>query len=70
MKKEFGVVINRSGDGEDPVSDYLKEEGIELLAKIPYDHNIAKWYSEGKIPVLESSDLHKIFYEIQRKLKI
>lgn len=70
MKKEFGVIINRSGEGEDPVSKYLKEEGIELLAKIPYDHNIAKWYSEGKIPVLESSDLHKIFYEIQRKLKI
>ncbi|PLW95466.1 MAG: (4Fe-4S)-binding protein [Marinilabiliales bacterium] len=68
MKKPFGVVINRAGDGEDPVSEYLREEGIDLLAKIPFDRRIATWYSEGKIPVLESSDLHRTFYSIQQKL--
>lgn len=68
LKKNFGVIINRAVEGADPVSDYLKEQGIELLAKIPFDRQLAVWYSEGKIPVLESDKLHKIFYDIQRKL--
>jgi len=68
MKKPFGVVINRAGDGEDPVSEYLREEGIDLLAKIPFDRRIATWYSEGKIPVLENNDMHRTFYSIQQKL--
>lgn len=49
LGKEFGVVINRHGLGDTRVEEYLIEEGIELIAKIPNDRRVAEIYSEGKL---------------------
>ena len=49
LKKNFGVVVNRYGIGNDDVINYCEEENIPLLAKIPNDRRIAELYSEGKL---------------------
>ena len=49
MNRKFGVVINRAGMGDDDIYQYLKNEKIDLLLEIPFDREIAKHYSEGKI---------------------
>lgn len=49
LKKRFGVVINRFGIGNDDVINYCSEEGIEILAKIPNNRNIAELYSRGEL---------------------
>ena len=49
LKKNFGVVVNRYGIGNDDVLDYCKEENIPLMAKIPNDRRIAELYSKGKL---------------------
>ncbi|MBA7535015.1 Iron-sulfur cluster carrier protein [subsurface metagenome] len=48
LKIGFGVVINKAGIGDRGVYDYSKKEGIPILLEIPYDKQIARWYSEGK----------------------
>ncbi|MRT93623.1 ATP-binding protein [Ancylomarina sp. 16SWW S1-10-2] len=49
MEKEFAVVINRYGIGNDDVLNYCKDNDIPLLAKIPNDRYIAELYSSGEL---------------------
>ena len=46
-----GVIINRSGVGDEKVEQYCQEQGIPILLKIPLDRNIATLYSKG-IPLI------------------
>lgn len=47
--KPCGVIINRSGLGNNKVQEYLIKEKIPLLLEIPFSKKIAKLYSQGKI---------------------
>jgi MinD superfamily P-loop ATPase len=47
IDKPFGVIINRHGQGNNDVSDYLRKEQIPLLLEIPYKREIAEAYSAG-----------------------
>jgi len=49
LGKEFAVVINRFGIGNDDVIDYCSQEDIRILAKIPNDRRIAELYSRGEL---------------------
>ncbi|MBN2787211.1 MAG: ATP-binding protein [Paludibacteraceae bacterium] len=49
MQIPHAVVINRSGLGNQESYNWLKEQGIEILLEIPFDKEIAKIYSEGKM---------------------
>jgi len=56
LEKEFVVVINRHGIGDDGVDLYCKEENIRVVARIPNDRKIAETYSRGELlyPVIPS----------------
>jgi len=43
----IGVIINRDGIGDDRVERYCEEEGIPIVLKIPFDREIAQFYSRG-----------------------
>ena len=49
LKKDFGVVINRYGIGNNDVIDYCAKENITILAKIPNSRQIAEQYSKGEL---------------------
>lgn len=49
LKIDFGVIVNKSGLGSDDVYDYLKNENIELLGKIPFSKEYASLYARGNI---------------------
>jgi MinD superfamily P-loop ATPase len=49
LKKSFGVIINRSGIGNNKVQEYLRDESITLLLEIPYKKETALLYSMGKL---------------------
>lgn len=42
-----GVILNRSGRGDEKVEGYCRKENIPVLLKIPLDLKIACLYSEG-----------------------
>jgi len=46
-----GVVINRSGMGDNRTNDYCSNENIPLLGEIPNDRKIAEAYSRGELIV-------------------
>lgn len=49
LKKDFAVVVNRFGIGNDDVLDYCEKENIPILAKILNDRNVAELYSRGEL---------------------
>jgi len=61
LKKEFGVIVNRHGIGNDDVLEYCKRENIPVLAKIPNDRRIAELYSRGEL-------IYKKFPEVKKQL--
>ncbi len=49
IKKPLGVVINRFGIGNNDVEKYCDQAQIPILAKIPFDRQIAEHYSNGEL---------------------
>lgn len=49
MNKSCGVIVNRVGLGDNSIYDYLKQEQIPLLMQIPFDKDIASYYSKGEL---------------------
>ncbi len=65
----FGIVINKALENNSLIQDYCKEEGIEILLKIPYLKEIAKNYSGGTLPVQNNKEWAARFIELYDKIK-
>jgi MinD superfamily P-loop ATPase len=64
LKKEFGVVINRYGIGDDGVEKYCESEGIKIISKIKNDKEVAKLYSNGELVYPKNEDFRNSLKEI------
>lgn len=62
LRKPFGVIVNRAGLGNREVYSWLQENKIQLLLEIPFDREIARIYSEGRLLAEE-----KPAYQLQFK---
>jgi len=62
LHKPFGVIVNRAGLGNREVYDWLKKNKIQLLLEIPFNREIARIYSEGRLLAEE-----KLAYQLQFK---
>ncbi|MDP8208167.1 MAG: ATP-binding protein [Candidatus Electryonea clarkiae] len=51
LEMPLSVVINRSDIGDSGVETYCRDEGIEVIARIPYSRDIAEAYSKGSMLV-------------------
>jgi len=49
----IGVIVNRDGIGDGLVERYCAEEGIPIVMRIPFDREIARFYSQG-IPLVDA----------------
>jgi len=62
LHKPFGVIVNRAGLGNREVYNWLQQNKIALLLEIPFDREIARIYSEGRLLAEE-----KPAYQLQFK---
>jgi MinD superfamily P-loop ATPase len=60
----FGVVVNRSGIGDDGVSLYCREERIPILLEIPDNRKIAEIYASGQLVTRAMPAYQEIFAEL------
>ncbi|MBN1177254.1 MAG: ATP-binding protein [Dehalococcoidales bacterium] len=64
-----GVVLNRTGVGDNKTKEYCKKENIPILLTIPLDTEIARLYSRG-IPLVAGMPQWKgNFLELYEKVK-
>lgn len=69
IKKPFGVVVNRSDLGNSEVYEWLQSNNIPLLMRIPFDREIARIYSVGKLLVEENADYEWQFKELLKAIE-
>ncbi len=68
INKPCGVIINRSGLGNNDVYEYLNRENIPVLLKIPFSREIAGLYSQGDIVSVKIPALGEDLYRMVIKL--
>ncbi len=66
----FGVIENKRGLVEESlISDFCESEGLELIASLPYDSEIASCYSRG-VPMVEAAwEMEDLFREILERVE-
>lgn len=68
LNKLMGVVINRDKGEFRPLHEFLDNNNIPILAKIPEDIEIAKSYSNGEIIVNKLPGYKKNFIELAKNI--
>jgi MinD superfamily P-loop ATPase len=68
LGKPLGVVVNRAGLGHDAVYRFCRDQGLPLLAEIPYDRDIAAAYARGRIVADLSPELRETFLSLRGKI--
>lgn len=69
LNTPMAVLINRDGIGDDGVQKYCDAENIPVIAKIPFDKNIAKAYSTGMCIVDLNNDLKDLFLKLEKDIR-
>ncbi|NPV81786.1 MAG: P-loop NTPase [Firmicutes bacterium] len=64
----FGVVINRSGLGNEDLVGYCEREEIPILLEIPFDRRYAACYARGGRLIEEFPELKAAFRGLWRKI--
>jgi len=75
LNKPYGVIVNRSDLGNNDLTQYLKNDSIDLISSIPFSKKIASSYAKGNIEINENPESEKYFKEIyeyleEKRLKI
>lgn len=61
LQLRTAVILNKTGIGTDEVERYCQAENIPLLAKIPYDKQIARLYAQGSLIVDQLPAYRELF---------
>ena len=69
MDIPFGVVVNRAGIGDKKVYEYCREKDIPVLLEIPYQRDIAEFYSRGVPFSLEIPEWKEKFRTLFERIK-
>lgn len=64
-----GMVINRYQEGLDDVENFAREKGIPVLARIPFDREIAACYSEGRPFVKNLPEYAAVFDDLWNQIE-
>lgn len=68
MNKPCGVVINRTGMGDEQVYTYLEEEGLPLLMEIPFKREIASTYAKGDLWAKTDTTFSEALYKMYQRI--
>ena len=64
LGKKSGVVINKQEAPWEPLERFCRDQGLPILARIPYDPRIAAMASDGRIVSREDPRLREMFSHI------
>ncbi|MBO8126071.1 MAG: P-loop NTPase [Firmicutes bacterium] len=65
----FGVIINRSDQGDRRIEEYCRAEKIPILLKIPFNRRLAALYARGGCIVEEYPEWKETFRDLWQRLQ-
>ncbi len=69
LNKPFGIIVNKAGLGSNDIYDYIHQNSMDLLGKIPFSREYASQYSTGDLLRNIPPEMEEIYKEIVAKLK-
>lgn len=70
LHKPFGIIVNKAGLGSDEIYDYIGQNNLDLLGKIPFSRKYASQYSSGDLLKNIPAEMELIYKDIVENLKI
>jgi MinD superfamily P-loop ATPase len=64
----LGIIINRSSGEDEILTNYIRNEKLEVLAEIPLKRSIAEIISRGDLLVENDSEMRKIFQKLSKQV--
>lgn len=68
LKKPLFVIINKDGMGNADTERFLAEQSIPVLARIPFDTEVARLYATGKVTASHYTPHYLMFEQAIQKL--
>ena len=68
LGRRCGVVINKEDAPYVPLEDFCRERGVEILARIPYDPELAALAADGKLVWEKHAGAREIFSGLLQKI--
>ena len=68
FKKPHAVVLNKSLGEDNPSKDYCIENGVEILADIPFSEELGNYNAEGKLVVEYNNEAKELFENLLDKV--
>lgn len=68
LEKKHGIIVNKAGLNYTPLFDYINDNNIPLLGKIPFKKEYARAYAGGDVLTEVFPELHELFVEIANKV--
>lgn len=65
----FGIIVNKDGLGNNEIYDFIQNNNIELLGKIPFSKSYAGNYSKGELLQIIPPEMENTYLQITKKLK-
>ena len=69
LGKPCGVVINKQDAPYEPLEQFCREQGLPILARIPYDSHIAALAATGQIVSSHSLEMNHLFSELLEQIQ-
>lgn len=64
-RKKCALVINKDSLGYEGIEQFAQNEGIQIVARIPYDPRFAQAYSKGKLSAGAFPELESALFDIK-----
>ncbi len=68
FRKPFGVVLNKTLEGENPSFEFCKEQDMKIIGEIPFDHDLGTLNSNALIVSRENQKYHKLFADLLQSI--
>lgn len=68
--KNFGVVLNKCTEGDNPSENYCNNHKIKILSKIPFDETLGRLNSNGEIAVRVNEEYAALFGELLKTVEM
>jgi len=66
--KPHGVVLNKCLDEANPAEQFCLDKGINILGRIPFDHELGTLNSNGRIAARENEHYQTLFGDLLQKV--
>ena len=68
LSPRLGVVVNRAGIGNRDLYRFCDQKGIEILAEIPFERQLAEIYARGGVIARARPAIRERFQQLARKI--